>query len=325
MENEGSAMLSGSEESRSTAVVRRSAELLTSDAPLADLFPAFARELAGLFGASAVNLALGATGATLLLYKEGAAGPGADLTRVREALKGEITASARAVAVPLRSDSRIIGALGVRADESTAYGEEDVDTLRACSLYLAVRVREEAIREERDRFAMLAGTDALTGIANKRAFDERLQEEWRRAARDGSPLAAVMVDVDLFKSFNDRYGHLAGDLCLKQVAATIRDAARRPGDFIARVGGEEFCALLAGADIVGAVTIADTMRAAVESQAIPHEDNPRRILTITCGTAATKPRDGGDPTRLVRAADSALYAAKHLGRDRVASAPDPFA
>ena len=318
-------MLTGQAESRSTAVVRRTAELLTSDAPLADLFPAFARELAGLFGASAVNLALGASGTPILLYKEGAAGPGADLSRVRTALSGEISASARAVAVPLRHQNAIVGALGVRADESTAYEDDDVDTLRACALYLSVRVQQEAMREERDRYAMLAGTDALTGIANRRAFDERLDQEWRRAVRDGSPLAAVMIDVDLFKSFNDRYGHLAGDLCLKQVATALRDAARRPGDFIARVGGEEFCAVLAGADIIGAVTIAQTMRGAVEAQAIPHDDNPRRILTITCGAAATRPAADGDPNRLIKAADDGLYAAKRGGRDQVASAPDPFA
>lgn len=317
-------MLSGSAESRSTAVVRRTAELLTSDAPLVDLFPAFARELAGLFGASAVNLALGASGTTLLLYKDGAVAPGADVTRVRAALAGEVAASARAVAVPLRYGSGVVGALGLRADDSTAYDNEDVDTLRACALYLSVRVQEEAMREERDRYAMLAGTDALTGIANRRAFDERLDQEWRRAARDGSPLAAVMVDIDLFKSFNDRYGHLAGDLCLKQVAAALRDAARRPGDFLARVGGEEFCGVLAGADIVGAMTIAETMRAAIAAHAIPHEDNPRHVLTITCGAAATRPTDKGDPRRLIAAADDGLYVAKRAGRDQVASAPDPF-
>ena len=318
-------MLSGSAESRSTSVVRRTAELLSSDAPLLDLFPAFARELGGLFGASAVNLAFGASAATLLLYRDGAVTAGADLTRVRAAMGGEVAASARAVAVPLRYGSEVIGALGVRADEATAYDDEDVDTLRACALYLSVRVHEEAVREERDRYALLAGTDALTGIANRRSFDERLDQEWRRAARDRSPLAAVMVDVDLFKSFNDRYGHLAGDLCLKQIAASLRDAARRPGDFLARVGGEEFCAVLAGADIVGAMTIAETMRAAVAAHAIPHDDNPMHIVTITCGAAATRPLAEGDPKRLIAAADAGLYAAKSAGRDRVASAPDPFA
>jgi diguanylate cyclase (GGDEF)-like protein len=318
-------MLSGSAESRSTAVVRRTAELLSSDAPLLDLFPAFARELGALFGASAVNLALGPTGATLLLYKDGAVTSGADLTRVRAALAGQVAASARAVAVPLHYGSEVIGALGLRADEATAYNNEDVDTLRACALYLSVRVHEEDVREERDRFALLAGTDALTGIANRRAFDDRLDQEWRRAARDGSPLAAVMVDVDLFKSFNDRYGHLAGDLCLKQIASALRSAARRPGDFLARVGGEEFCAVLAGADIVGAMTIAEMMRAAVATQAIPHDDNPERIVTVTCGAAATRPLAEADPKRLIAAADAGLYAAKRAGRDRVASAPDPFA
>ncbi|MDB5094668.1 MAG: diguanylate cyclase response regulator [Candidatus Eremiobacteraeota bacterium] len=318
-------MLSGSAESRSTSVVRRTAELLASDAPLADLFPAFARELAGLFGASAVNLAIGVTGTPLFLYKDGVVVPPADLTRVRAAFGGEVAASARAVAVPLPYGRDVIGAVGIRADDATSYDDEDVDTLRACALYLAVRVHEEQLREERDQLAVLAGTDPLTGIANRRAFDERLEEEWRRAQREGSPLGAVMVDIDLFKSFNDRYGHLAGDVCLKRVAAALRDAARRPGDFLARVGGEEFCAILPGADIIGATTIAETMRAAIAAQAIPHDDNPRRIVTITCGAACTRPVASGDPKRLIAAADDGLYAAKRGGRDRVSTAPDPFA
>jgi diguanylate cyclase (GGDEF)-like protein len=318
-------MLSGSAESRSTSVVRRTAELLASDAPLADLFPAFARELSALFGASAVNLAIGPAGTPLFLYKDGVVAPPADLTRVQAALGGEVAASARAVAVPLPYGLDVIGAIGVRADETTAYDDEDVDTLRACALYLAVRVHEEQLREERDELAVLAGTDALTGIANRRAFDERLDEEWRRAQREGNPLGAITIDVDLFKSFNDRYGHLAGDVCLKRVATALRDAARRPGDFVARVGGEEFCAILPGADIIGATTIAETMRAAIAAQTIPHQDNPRRIVTVTCGAAYSRPLAFGDPKRLIAAADDALYAAKRGGRDRVSTAPDPFA
>jgi diguanylate cyclase (GGDEF)-like protein len=318
-------MLSGSAESRSTSVVRRTAELLASDAPLADLFPAFARELSALFGASAVNLAIGPAGTPLFLYKDGVVAPPADLTRVQAALGGEVAASARAVAVPLPYGLDVIGAVGVRADETTAYDDEDVDTLRACALYLAVRVHEEQLREERDELAVLAGTDALTGIANRRAFDERLDEEWRRAQREGNPLGAIMIDVDLFKSFNDRYGHLAGDVCLKRVATALRDAARRPGDFVARVGGEEFCAILPGADIIGATTIAETMRAAIAAQTIPHQDNPRRIVTVTCGAAYSRPLAFGDPKRLIAAADDALYAAKRGGRDRVSTALDPFA
>lgn len=314
-------MLPGSHESRSTAVVRRTAELLASEAPLADLFPRFASELAGFFGAAAVNLALGS--GEILLYKGGVStGPGSDLTRVGVALGGETAASARAIAVPLVYDGRVVGALGVRAAEGTAYEDEDVDVLRACALYLAVRVHEERLRIERDRLAELAGTDALTGVPNRRGFDERLETEWRRALREGDVLAAAMIDVDLFKSFNDRYGHVAGDLCLKRVAGALREALRRPGDLVARVGGEEFCAVLPGTDLVGAVTIAEAMRQAVSAQTIPHAGNPRHVVTVSVGVAAVRP-SGGDPLRLVAAADGALYVAKAAGRDRVATAGSP--
>ena len=312
-------MLAGSHESRSTAVIRRTAELLASEAPLADLFPSFAAELATMFGASAVNLALGDGPGELFLYKDGAPAPPADLTRTSVALGGTSSASGRAVAVPLLYNARVVGALGIRAGEGTSYGDEDVDTLRACALYLAVRVHEERVRAERDRLAALAGTDPLTGIPNRRAFDERLESEWRRALRDGATIASVMVDIDLFKSFNDRYGHLAGDLCLKRVAGALRDALRRPGDQVARVGGEEFCAILPTTDLVGAVTIADTMRAAVEQQAIPHAENPRGIVTVSCGVSAVRATADGDALRLVAAADDALYVAKAAGRNHVAT------
>lgn len=313
-------MLVGLPESRSTAIIRRTAELFASEAPLVDLFPRFAGELATLFAASAVNLALGTAPSNLLLYKDGAVTSSpADVTRIAVALAGQISASSRAIAVPLLYNGEVVGALGVRAADGTEYEDDDVDALRACGLYLAVRVNEQQIRSERDRLALLAGTDALTGLPNRRAFDERLEAEWRRAVREEASLGVVMIDVDLFKSFNDRYGHIAGDLCLKRVAAGLADALRRPGDVIARVGGEEFCAILPATDLVGAVTLADAMRACVAAQAIPHEGNPKGIVTVSCGVAAARPLRDHNALRLVAAADDALYVAKAAGRDHVAT------
>ena len=316
-------MLGGSAESRAAAVVRRTAELLASEAPLSDLFPAFATQLATFFGAAAVNLAVGGAAEVLFLYKAGSLASPADLTGVGSALAGEAISDARSVAVPLMYGGEAIGAVGVLAAEATSYNDEDADALRVCALYLAVRVHEERLREERDRLAVLAGTDPLTGLPNRRAFDQRLESEWRRGIRAGTPLSAAYVDVDLFKSFNDRYGHLAGDVCLKHVAAALRDALHRPGDMLARVGGEEFCALLPGAEISGARSIAEAMRAAVAAQEIPHDENlPRQIVTVTCGIASARPRLERSPQTVIEDADRALYVAKASGRDRVAAAPD---
>lgn len=311
-------MRDGTLESRSTAVVRRTAELLASEAPLRDLFPRFARELAALFGASRVKLVLGALAEETLLWTRGETGADDDATGIERALRGETVAGARTLAAPLAYDGTIAGAIGLAAGEDTTYEDEDVDTLRACALYLSVRVHEESVRADRDRLAQLAGTDALTGILNRRAFDERLEAEWRRAARDESMLAAVMLDIDRFKSFNDRYGHVAGDLCLKRVARALADTLRRPGDLVARVGGEEFCAVLPATDRRGAVALAEELRAAVARQAIPHAGTAAGIVTVSCGVAALQPQ-AGEATALIEIADAALYAAKAAGRDRVAT------
>lgn len=311
-------MLDGTLESRSTAVIRRTAELLASEAPLRDRFPRFARELAALFGASRVKLAIGARPEETLLWTDGTAPGLDDPAEFEDARRGSVVASTRAIAVPLAYDGTIAGALGIAAAADTAYEDEDVDTLRACAIYLAVRVHEESVRADRDRLAELAGTDALTGILNRRAFDERLEAEWRRAMREQTSLAAAMIDIDRFKSFNDRYGHVAGDLCLKRVSRALAEALHRPGDLVARIGGEEFCAILPATGESGAVALAEALRAAVAAEAIPHEGTAAGVVTVSCGVAALEPRDG-DPTALIELADAALYAAKAAGRDQVAT------
>lgn len=167
------------------------------------------------------------------------------------------------------------------------------------------------------RLASLAATDALTGLANRRTFAERLEREWRRAARDGKPLSLLFIDADRFKPFNDRYGHLAGDHCLERLAAVIAATVRRPGDLVARYGGEEFVLLLPGTDDVGARRIAEAVRVAVVALAIPHADNePYGIVTASIGVATDRaPRPDGTPEALIAGADRALYAAKAAGRN----------
>jgi diguanylate cyclase (GGDEF)-like protein len=168
----------------------------------------------------------------------------------------------------------------------------------------------------------LATTDALTGVANRRSFNIALSREWRRAQREETSLGLLLLDVDHFKAFNDRYGHPAGDVCLARLAATIAGAVRRPTDFTARYGGEEFAVVLPATELEGAATIAECIRRAVATLNIRHADNPCGIVTVSVGASATTPQSRGSQEALVDAADAALYAAKHAGRNQVVALPD---
>ncbi len=169
------------------------------------------------------------------------------------------------------------------------------------------------------RLATLASQDGLTGLANRRHFDERLHAEWRRAAGDETPLSLLMVDVDHFKKFNDQYGHQAGDACLKSVAKVLATEARRPGDLAARYGGEEFVLLLPNTDEVGCASVAARLRESLNALNIPHILNPpsKRVTLSTGGATGWPSADAANAhPSLVAAADRALYAAKNAGRDR---------
>jgi diguanylate cyclase (GGDEF)-like protein len=162
----------------------------------------------------------------------------------------------------------------------------------------------------------LASLDGLTGLSNRRHFDETLQHEWNRTLRDGKPLSLLLIDVDRFKDFNDTYGHQAGDECLKQVAETLREAVYRPGDTIARYGGEELTVVLPGIDAEGAAFVAERLREAVEALRLSVAGAPEHArVTVSLGVACARPAMGGAPADLVAAADRALYRAKRDGRN----------
>ncbi len=180
-----------------------------------------------------------------------------------------------------------------------------------------------AIKSERALTRMLR-LDALTGVASRRNFDEMLDREWRRAQREGGSLSLIIADVDHFKAFNDRYGHVAGDKCLHAVAQAMQGALRRPGDLVARIGGEEFAVLLPATPTGGAAMLAEQMRRAVSeldlTREVPDLSGP---VTISLGVANSEAAAIGSPQELHRAADQSLYNAKHGGRNRVAVArPD---
>ena len=173
------------------------------------------------------------------------------------------------------------------------------------------------------RLETLAIEDSLTGLANRRRFDERLREEWGRAYRERSSLALLMIDLDHFKGFNDTYGHLAGDECLHTFAGILADEAHRSSDLVARYGGEEFAMLLPNTDAAGCARIGERIRRALRAAAIPHESNrPAGRVSASFGGAVCRPgveRSAG-PASLIDAADRALYAAKDQGRDRLVMA-----
>jgi diguanylate cyclase (GGDEF)-like protein len=162
----------------------------------------------------------------------------------------------------------------------------------------------------------LALTDSLTAIANRRQFDAVVAGEVKRSARMRKGLALLLIDVDKFKDYNDRYGHGAGDLCLKRIAAALQSTVRRPGDLVARYGGEEFVVLLPDTDVAGAHAIAQELLAAVRNLDIAHAAWTRDIVTISIGLAVSHPPGAIEPARLIEQADQALYAAKQAGRDR---------
>ncbi|MDD5296818.1 MAG: diguanylate cyclase [Rhodocyclaceae bacterium] len=173
---------------------------------------------------------------------------------------------------------------------------------------------DEANRE----LQRLSSVDGLTGIPNRRNFDESLAREWRRCKRGNLPFTVLIADVDFFKQYNDAHGHQSGDCCLRAVAQALAEHVHRPGDLVARYGGEEFGAILPDTDLGGALGLAESMRHAVESLAIPHIASAiSPFVTLSIGVASMRTGGEASPEALLRAADQALYAAKRGGRNRI--------
>jgi diguanylate cyclase (GGDEF)-like protein len=162
---------------------------------------------------------------------------------------------------------------------------------------------------------LLALEDALTGLSNRRQFDLFILAEMGRARRAQTSLALLMIDVDHFKSYNDHYGHLAGDECLRKISALITENIKRPGDLAARYGGEEFTVVLPATDYVGAFLVAEKIRRAVQQAGIEHREGVDGMVTVSLGVCAYDPASQTQPDDLVGAADKALYVAKASGRN----------
>jgi diguanylate cyclase (GGDEF)-like protein len=179
----------------------------------------------------------------------------------------------------------------------------------------------KAAEEELKRAFLLAdnhaNVDGLTGIANRRRLDEALGIEWRRAMRDRTPVSLLMIDVDHFKPYNDIYGHVSGDECLRTIAVTVGGIIHRSADLLARYGGEEFVVVLPNTDSSGAEGLAEQIRSTVELLSIPHSGNTHGVVTVSIGCATHRPVHDSVFTELLRAADGALYQAKSAGRNCV--------
>lgn len=215
-------------------------------------------------------------------------------------------------------------ARGEEMDEVTGFACGAVDyfvkPMSTATAKARIRTHLE-LKRVRDLLDSQARVDCVTGLPNRRGFDEALDREWRRALRNHKPIGVAMADVDVFKSYNDRYGHPAGDACLRAISSALADCMGRPGDLVGRYGGEEFCYVISEADLAGACAIAEKTRKRVLALQIEHGGSSHRVVTISVGVAACVPEATNGWQALLESADQQLYAAKSAGRNRVMPCP----
>ncbi|HJW03515.1 MAG TPA: diguanylate cyclase [Azospira sp.] len=244
--------------------------------------------------------------------------PGMDGLEVCRQLKADAaTADIPVIFVTAQSDPE---------DETNALGAGGVDFIPKPVNPAVVRARVKThltLKAQSDLLRQLAFLDGLTGLANRRAFDDALHGEWRHGQHRHSSLALIMIDIDHFKAYNDRYGHQDGDLCLQAVANALKHACGRPRDLVARYGGEEFVCLMPECDLAAGRAKAEELCRAVAALGIPHDASATApMVTISLGVAAAVPDANSSPVWLLATADAALYQAKSGGRNRVCVAPE---
>lgn len=216
-----------------------------------------------------------------------------------------------------------ITAKGEESDEALGLELGAVDYISKPLNPIIVRARVKThltLKIQGDYLKGLASLDGLTGIPNRRAFDTRLAQAWSQACRDGGTLSLIMIDIDYFKRYNDHFGHLEGDRCLRLVAIAIAEVINRPYDLAARYGGEEFACILPNTSPQGALTLAKQMQENISKLELAHPmSEVSNQVTLSIGIASLQPTVGSAATELIALADAQLYQAKHNGRDRIHS------
>jgi diguanylate cyclase (GGDEF)-like protein len=253
--------------------------------------------------------------------------PASESTRriVAEGIRSNLTCPLRALGAP-------VGCMFFSSFERDAYDESHVSTLEQIAGHLAIAIGKSKLYEDllttkskleqaNSELERLAWADGLTGLANRRTFDLTLEREWRRGIRSGQPLALLMIDVDGFKAYNDRWGHAAGDACLRTIAETIAGSVGRPGDLAARYGGEEFAVILTGCATDAATDLGEKIRDSIERRRIGLEESVLGpFATVSIGAASIVAKPELNPSELIGQADRALYEAKRMGKNRIVAA-----
>ncbi|MEH1868364.1 MAG: PAS domain S-box protein [Nostoc sp.] len=228
-----------------------------------------------------------------------------------------------AMVVPILNGDHLWGLLIAHQCSAPRYWQAfEVNLLQQLASQVAIAIHQSVLYQQlqaaNEELQRLATLDGLTQIANRRRFDQYLENEWHRLKREQMPLSLILFDVDFFKRYNDTYGHLAGDDCLRQLGSALKSVIKRPADLVARYGGEEFAVILPNTEIEGAISVAQTIRQAVYDLNFPHaQSSVRDRITVSLGVASIVPNSETSPQDLINAADKSLYIAKQQGRDQV--------
>ncbi|MBE9145323.1 diguanylate cyclase domain-containing protein [Planktothrix mougeotii] len=226
------------------------------------------------------------------------------------------------LAIPVYSNGEVWGSLSIVRHQSLPWSETDVELAVVVTDQLAIAIGQSQLYEQlhqvNHELERLANLDGLTQVPNRRRFDRVLEQEWLRLRREKLPLSLILADIDYFKLYNDTYGHLSGDDCLKQVAQTIHETLKRPADLVARYGGEEFAIILPNTSLAGAIQVAEQIRQAVYNLQLPHIASPgKQVITLSLGVSSLIPPINEEPQILIQKADQALYKAKNRGKNIV--------
>ncbi len=311
------------------ALVRNFVELLSTQAPAGDVWSMCCEPIANLMEARGVSIVFCEESGDRVACQmvDGVATFPKEIGLAPHSLAADVIAAnatvirerpdptQTSIGVPIRFGTALLGAICV--ENAVRPDRELITLLESCALSAGARINTDAMVDNTARYERLAFTDALTGIANRRRFDETLALEWSRAARSGSSLTLLMMDVDHFKLYNDAYGHPAGDVCLKHIASAIKESTQRSADLGARYGGEEFVALLPGVDLEGGTRVGEALQLNVATRDIAHSGSSLSRVSLSIGVASMVPSFDSRCDVLLTAADAALYEAKRSGRNRV--------